>query len=155
MNELADWLRAQIETRKVAAEAARGLRWDRKHETQHPGPGAWRATDDVGELWIQEADGFDEIATDRLVSPEEYRSLDPAHVAHIVANDPRDTIARCDAELAILNLHVKGEYGECVICDFGAQSCGCVGWDDWPCDTVRTVALAYAHRDGYRAEWRP
>lgn len=40
------------------------------------------------------------------------------------------------------------------------QSCGrCGTWHEYPvaypCRTLRLLASAYAHRDGYREEWRP
>ena len=62
------------------------------------------------------------------------------------ANDPRDTIARCEAELAILDLHASNgyeRYPECVHCAV----------ESWPCRTVRSLGSAYKHQPGYREEW--
>jgi hypothetical protein len=65
------------------------------------------------------------------------------------ANDPRDTIARCETELAILDDHGsdgKPKYPEC----------RCCGVEHFPCRTVRLVGYGYRFRDGYRkAEWEP
>lgn len=64
----------------------------------------------------------------------------------MACHDPRDTIARCDAELAILADHASNDhetYPECVHC---AVQC-------FPCRTVRLVGEGYRHWDGYREEW--
>lgn len=81
--------------------------------------------------------------------------------AHIVANDPRDTIARCEFELALLDEHTFIRVGyrdsagidrhsyECAACDPGGPP------DSYPCRTVRLLGYAYRFRTGYREEWRP
>lgn len=64
------------------------------------------------------------------------------------ANDPRDTIARCDAELAILDLHASNDfekYPECAHC----------AAEHFPCRTVRLLGSGYQHEPGYRQEWAP
>lgn len=147
------WLRAAIEGDKAAAEAAHGLRYDSAQDGHHPGPGAWKQENQYGEAWVVEADEYDQVATDRLTSADDCTPLDPAHVAHIVIHDPRDVAARCEANLKLLDLHKYGEYGECVTCDVGAQSCGCCGWGDFPCDTIKTVMSGYRHREGFKPEW--
>jgi Family of unknown function (DUF6221) len=77
------------------------------------------------------------------------------------ANDPRDTIARCEAELAILDLHkpVWTDFIDsdgqdrtsldCDECDTGGSA------DNWPCRTVRLLGSGYRHRPGYLEEWTP
>ncbi|MFI7643722.1 DUF6221 family protein, partial [Nonomuraea sp. NPDC049400] len=60
-----------------------------------------------------------------------------------------------EAKRRLLDLHKLGRYGECVTCDVGAQSCGCCGWGDFPCATVRVLALPYADHEDYREEWKP
>jgi hypothetical protein len=90
------------------------------------------------------------------------------------ANDPRDTIARCEAELAILDAHYiltkedrSEQYEEFSVtphpgadgCDFGCVTCHYRGmggvWGQGYCRTVRLLGYAYRHRDGYRPEWAP
>lgn len=73
------------------------------------------------------------------------------------ANDPRDTIARCESELAVLDLHdaepletdlPDGDYRVrqvCTRCDDGY----------WPCRTVRLLGYGYRWQPGYREEWKP
>jgi hypothetical protein len=65
----------------------------------------------------------------------------------IAANGPCDTIARCEAELAILDLHFSNDferYPECVHCAV----------EYWPCRTVRHLGYGYRARPGYREEWK-
>ena len=81
------------------------------------------------------------------------------------ANDPRDTIARCEAELAILEEHASegdGRWPECVRCaDTHPARCECgrLAGEHWrgaysyPCATVRLLGSAYKHQPGYREEW--
>lgn len=76
---------------------------------------------------------------------------------YIAEHDPRDTVARREAELAVLELHcvewldqdlADGDYRTrpvCTRCDDGY----------WPCRTVRLLARGYRYRGGYRREWRP
>jgi hypothetical protein len=94
------------------------------------------------------------------------------------ANDPRDTIARCEAELAILDEHAltwpdgQPEYehlDESVTDSRGGvhympvkgdlippYTCRICGYDDGrPCMTVSLLAGGYRHWPGYREEdWR-
>lgn len=89
------------------------------------------------------------------------------------ANDPRDTITRCEAELAILDVHyilwrhdTSEAYEEfsvvavggadkdhgCVTCHYYGQG-GVKGYGY--CRTVRLLGYGYRFRDGYREEWKP
>ena len=83
------------------------------------------------------------------------------------ANDPQDTIARCEEELAILDEHASdgdAAWPECVRCaDTHPDRCECGVLDgqhwrtaeDYPCKTVRLLAGGYRRRPGYREEWKP
>lgn len=80
-------------------------------------------------------------------------------VEHIARQDPAATLARVEAHRRIVDEH-QNENGQCTRC-----------WDpdmhspypisayqdrlQWPCPTIRALALAYAHHPGYREEWRP
>jgi len=57
---------------------------------------------------------------------------------------PQDVIADCDAKLAILEEHPESNEG--------AGCGGCQHWP-WPCPTLRLLASAYRHRDGYAGHW--
>lgn len=79
------------------------------------------------------------------------------------ANDPRDTIARCEAELAILDQHQAtanfcGDWLECRECgpnNDGSALLAAPGQGEkfWPCMTVRLLARGYRHKDGYVPAW--
>jgi hypothetical protein len=93
----------------------------------------------------------------------------------MAANDPRDAIARCEAELAILDEHYilyRGDtneaYAEFSVCyppGIPGLNCGCVtchyigqgGVHEYGiCRTVKFLASSYQHWGGYREEdWRP
>lgn len=82
------------------------------------------------------------------------------------ANDPRDTIARCEAELGLLRQHKHlptrtGAYGTPFT--FGCETChemadpdgnSDVMADGW-CETVCLLGYAYRFRDGWKEEWAP
>ena len=99
-DDLTAWLRQQITARRDTAVAA-----------LHGSDGHWwRRPDDetgepVGPLW----DGEQVLDTDGdVVGGREVVVYDEGRPSgwqfdHIVANDPRDVIARCEAELAILD----------------------------------------------------
>ncbi|WBB73251.1 DUF6221 family protein [Micromonospora sp. WMMD1128] len=78
---------------------------------------------------------------------------------HIARHDPARVLAEVDAKRRIIDEHEpypqpqRMATGEILAC----STCGSV--DDspveWPCPTVRLLALPYADRAGYRDEWRP
>lgn len=80
------------------------------------------------------------------------------------ANDPRDTIARCEAELALLDLHTPvavGSWEECGECGPNNQGSTLIAvpgdGDDFfhfPCRTLRVVVHGYRFRPGYRGAWK-
>jgi hypothetical protein len=128
------WLKATIRGDLAAAKLAQ--------------PGPWHignAVDPTGTCNLHTFPGASGVA-------DNLRWLD---AEYLVRQDPRDTIARREADLAILEEHKPGRYGECVICDIGAQSCGCCGWGEFPCNTVSNLASGYRHREGYLAKWSP
>lgn len=137
------WLRAQVEARLTAARLAarEGGTWTQ--DGVHTGS--------ISSLGGQVV--YDEG------SPDEYQA------AHIALNDPRDVIARCEAELAILDEHdesetpeelrhghweghgsnerwIRNEPNDCPVCG-----------DESPCRTVRLLASGYKHRPGYAEAW--
>jgi hypothetical protein len=74
------------------------------------------------------------------------------------ANDPQDTIVRCEAELAILDEHAPewADYAdgdgtdrtslECKTCEPPGTP------DNYPCRTVRLLAGGYRHWPGFRED---
>lgn len=147
-DDMLSWLRRQIEARKALAESA--------------SPWPWSANAEHDEVLAVDgervADGF-------ALSGNQLRNT----VDHIVFNDPRQIIADCEAQLALIDLHgttvKKG--GPAVFSDEDGRqltsghevTCSVCGWvSDDPtsgCETVRLLALPYADVDGYREEWKP
>jgi hypothetical protein len=158
--DLAAWLRKQVEARKATAVAALhgsdGHWWRRLSE---------ETSDPVGALWdgepVVDEDG-DVLGGRERVVYDEGRPSD-AQFGHIAANDPRDTIARCEAELAVLDEHTPYVTTEpfngrrCVRCASDkAYPSGVAIMEAFPCRTVRLIGYAYRFRPGYReAEWKP
>jgi hypothetical protein len=153
-------LKTTIEGDKAAAEAA---------DKAAPGPWVNTGQDGLGDAWqIHGAPtGETTWAYDR-VTEESHEVPELRRVAtlkyddgggvwereaadHIVLQQPRDTIARCEAELKILDLHGRNEYGYCATCD--PDSCGCVGSGVYPCDTLRALAAGRRHRPGFNPDW--
>lgn len=126
MDEAIAWLREQVaqrmETARLAAAAEGG-----SHASWLPAYGT--VVDAADEDWAVITDTVDEIA------------------AHIALNDPQDVIARCEAELGILDL-----YGLWAAEDLngnpalGAAACAVS-------DAVRHLASGYKYRDGYAQHW--
>ena len=74
----------------------------------------------------------------------------------IAANDPRDTIARCDAELAVLAEH------EAAVIVYESQYATRDGVGNGVLSCIKTlervvrlIGSGYRFRDGYREEWKP
>ncbi len=137
------WLRTQVEARKAAAKLAarEGGTWTQDDPERYPG-----SIESLGGKVV-----YDEG------SPDERQA------AHIALNDPQDTIARCEAELAILDLHqpvAEGGSGwlECQECGPNNDASGILaipgqGETFWPCATVRLLAGGYRHRPGFPADF--
>lgn len=121
MSDPMAWLRAQIEARKATAEAA----------TQ-------------GE-WINEAGSIHCGHETNLVVDWIYENPD---AAHIVGNQPRDAIARCDAELEILDYYAAQDANPARLHDAALQ----LQWHVLG-EFVRILAKGYQHRDGYQEMW--
>lgn len=142
MDEAIGWLRQQVTQRlETARKASHGSdgRWVGREQTKYGPHGHLR--DNSGEVVV-----YDEG------SPSD------CEFEHIALNDPQDVIARCEAELGILNLHQHERLGGrtaqrndlgCALCheDDGVQ------WHPGWCDTVKAVASGYRHRDGYTQHW--
>ena len=139
------WLRKQIEAREAAARAVK--------DGSDPWDGQWQARDrhalETYNGWvIALAPGIRDSRDPSSVAAAEFP---PGVVEHIAANDPRDVIARCEAELAMLDEHPP--------CADDATHCArCRNWlyevqAPWPCTTISLVFGAYRQRPGYREDW--
>lgn len=138
MDELIAFLGARLDEDEQAARAA--------------SRGPWFVTHDPLGTHVENGDGVGRIVQrsgrDRL-----HDDGAEENAAHIARHDPARVLREVEAKRRILDLHKVGRYGECETCDVGAQSCGCCGWGESPCDTVRLLALPYADQPNYRQEW--
>ena len=162
--DLAAWLRAQVEARLALAREASpktdGHWWRRWTDAGHYDDGT---LEQVGPLWsgepVYDADG-DVFGGEYIVVYDE-GAPSGAQFDHIALNDPQDTIARCEAELAILDEHkpelidyrdgdgIERASRECIACEPPGTP------DNYPCRTIRLVGSGYRFRPGYREEWAP
>lgn len=137
MDELTAWLRATIQGDKALAEAAP--------------PAPWTANTEHDEVLA--ADGI-AVAEGFALSGRQLR----AAVDHITRHDPRDTIARCEADLELLDEHkhaITHSGLECLSCHVHYGSNGSVRSGAGYCRTVRLLAYGYRHRDGWQEGWAP
>jgi hypothetical protein len=156
-DDLAAWLRAAVEARlQLAREASPhtdGHWWRRTTDLLDGGP-----PEPVGHLYAGEQifDDDGEVFGGECIVVYDEGAPSGWQFDHIAANDPRDTIARCEAELAILGEYeaARKAMGE------ARDSPGGVGAGVWACvkslsRAVELLGHGYRFRDGYRREWRP
>lgn len=128
MDEAVEWLREQVQARMATAKAA--------------SPGPWHASREPDEAVVYTTH-YDPKGRQGYVTSATKREDAP----FIAANDPQDVIARCEAELGILNLYrlwaAEDLNGNPAL---GAAACAVS-------DAVRHVASAYKYRDGYAEHW--
>lgn len=149
MEEMLTWLRATIEGDKARAEQATAGDWE-------------SVVDDHGRGQVDASVWSESIGyyiTEKVSSGPRHRE----DAAHIAIHDPRDTIARCEAELALLDLHEHVETsslarrlagGRCQ--PFGCEVChekDQIVWGEGVCATIRLLASGYRHRPGFNPEW--
>lgn len=94
----------------------------------------------AGNSWY----GFDPTQQIAFVSPQD--------AIHIATHSPTQVLREIDAKRRIAELHdyyrseSLSNAPACFLCGPGFG---------WPCPTMRSLALPYADRPGYREEWRP
>lgn len=129
-SDLAAWLRTTITAEKSTAERATAGRWAVAVDAR----GRWRV--DVAR-WNDYLTDYE--VTGRIVRPRNFRDAE-----HIALHDPRDTIARCEADLELID-------GLAQVAD-GAETYG--GTAAWLAeDLLEDVAQGYRHRSGFKPEW--
>lgn len=110
---------------------------------------------DVEELttWLHSwYDGDERVARQALgeISPPVDAPVTPCE-AHIAAWAPERVLVELALKRHILGLHQQSHLPGGV----PAGNCASCRHESWPCLTVRLLALPYADRPGFRAEWRP
>ena len=124
MDELVQWLRAQL-------EAERAVQWhDLECEIHAHQDGGLRAAMATVEMLVKV----------------------PGAVCD--CDGPARVLREIDAKRRLLALHHQLEDAQEML-DFCA-TCDATGkYPEYPCTTLRLLALPYAGRPGYREEWRP
>lgn len=153
MNDLVTWLTKQLDADADLADIISGGGY---------APDIWEIEPSRSKRWSQivaksrtniEPREAAACESDQAVALVQSGRLEDRHIA---TWDPQRVIDEIDAKRAILALHVRTEQHGCAICDRDDESCGCLsGGTEYPCGTLKYLALPYADRAGYRAEWRP
>ena len=149
MDDLVTWLHAAYdEDERVARETPEESRtWSHKSFVDYSAPDLPM---DDHTLWFG----------DRVVGEVGFGDGEilPDEAEHIARHDPARVLAEVDAKRRILDEHppIREPYGWAGRCQ------RCIDGDDpwakeaeWPCLTVRLLALPYADWPGYRPEWAP
>jgi len=157
-DDLVTWLRQRIRERKYLAE----------HAVELGNAAEWTEMTSGVLLYAEPADDDTWHGV--------WAAGDSSLTRLMAASDPQDTIARCEAELAILDEHFiltndnryESPYDEYSVVPRGMpggpgdQKAGCVtchykGFGAVEgfgiCRTVRLLVSGYRHRPGYREEW--
>jgi len=101
-------------------------------------------------VWIEQSSGV--LVTGEPTEADTWHGTWPMGDSSLTrlmeANDPRDTIARCEAELAILDLYERqaARASENAMQEDRA-------WTLWPVITL--LGYGYRSRPGYHPEWAP
>ena|SRR5690606_16992256 len=122
---------------------------------------AWlRQQLDEDELVIERNSGRKGL-TDDGVYPD-YRTYDGEDLAaaddYLDRFNPKRMLADLDAKRRVLDEHAPRSVTGFDVdgWEHTEDMCAaCVSADNWPCQTLRLLALPYAVRPGYREEWRP
>lgn len=151
--DLVTWLRAQIEARKALAEAARA--------DMPPGGDRWvagEAEHNAGGANVYDGEGRS-VAVDREGEGATSRPI----AEHMATNDPRDTIARCEAELRILDdmVPILNDLDDIAESEGqaarrpGRPSEYMTGGREPSAHLLRLLVYGYRHRPRYQEEWKP
>ena len=133
VEEAIEWLRRQVQARLATAQ-----------EAISNGDGAWHTgcTCDHG---CRDYPACEQVEGDDITIYNE-GGHDSGQARHIAANDPQDTIARCEAELGILDVYDLWAAEPGGHPTMNAAACAVS-------DAVRHLASGYKHRDGYTQHW--
>lgn len=134
MDDLVQWLRAQLDEDEQIARAATAGPWAQSGIGEY----GWGVSFSAPGAGV-EADDSDQGRAD---------------ADHIAAWDPARVLREIDAKRQLLDLHAPGETeyvdGDvCMACDVRGSA------PFYPCKTLRLLALPHADRPGYQESWRP
>lgn len=134
MSDLVTFLRARLDEDEQVARAATPGPW----RAGEPYPDAGSVGAPSGNVCNETSDGFVELVDAR----------------HIARHDPARVLAEVEAKRKIMQAHAPQHFGAghvvCTVCEapfIGER-------DDWPCDTLRFLALPYRGHEDYQDAWR-
>lgn len=94
----------------------------------------------------------------RIAEDEEWLRASARQIAihPTVQQEPARMLAKCEADRRIVGIHPVDDEGVYDADGIEHPGLGCRGcWDDFPCATIRALALPYVAHENYRPEWRP
>ncbi len=148
---LAGWLLARLDEDEQAARSAAPGPWTYGDIESVAGGSLYDPTVIIASVhWDNVGDEIDPRIRRRV--PHEEADGTGKHIAR---HDPARVLADVAAKRWIVELHAEAEFPDT---DEGRDKniaeCGqCM--EDYPCHTLRLLALPYAGHDGYRSEWAP
>lgn len=131
VDDLVRWLGEQLDDDESAALGAKG---------------------DTDGRWTQ-----DDGPPEDIVLCDKSGKLTMGQHRHIARHDPARVLREIDAKRQLMELH-HAELIEVTNADGDERSgyfCAECDGESFPCRTLRLLALPYADRPGFRAEWRP
>jgi uncharacterized protein DUF6221 len=145
--EAVKWLRGQVTQRlEQARRADTGDRWeaDRHYDALYcvdmkPSAGPVASTEDLREASLDLPEMHD-FENPRFLWACTFQAR------HAALNDPQDVIARCQAELAILDAYEEA----CKVAEFPDEAGGFANGLE---EAVKLLAGGYKHREGYAEHW--
>lgn len=143
-----DWLRSTVTGDLEAARAAGGHEWALGKDGQE----LFLAPAGVEpQEWHAERITQWTYPVDHCCRPEEWGECNVTTPTHIAIHDPRDTIARCEAELALLDdfIPVVEELDHIAY----SEGLGSLAYGEPRELLIKTLALGYRHREGFNPDW--
>jgi hypothetical protein len=127
-DDLVQWLGAQLDEDEATARNVES---------------SWRQIGETGVIVASDGQYAEECANGNWAGIAE----------HIVRHDPARVLREIDAKRQLLALHTELEDSQemqtyCSTCDTTGK------YPEYPCTTLRLLALPYADRAGYREDWR-
>ncbi|MBP2704428.1 hypothetical protein JOL79_11445 [Microbispora sp. RL4-1S] len=147
MDDLITWLRATIEGDLAKARAATQGDWamfGHGDDEYLPTPAYPGENTTRGHGW--------NISVTDLAGPDVAAELRHADAEHVVAQQPRDTIARCKADLALLDQNAKLHQLADPAKDPRQEYVLAAGASDY---ALKILAYGYRHRPGWQEGWAP
>lgn len=164
MSDLTDFLLARIAEDEAIARNATICPLTRGGEVPKLSARQWIARlNSLGRWVIEGVDREETVAELRIAFPLGVESYSARHIAR---HDPARVLAECEAKRRIVRIHAGGGespgdtdtgYGRYYRYDHACETCGEFGeyGVEWPCATIKSLALPYADHEDFREEWKP